>query len=801
MLNKNILSKADTLLELKNKLKESAIEDVYVFTVDGWLDKPSQILKFVKRKFSPKKVIVRSSSVYEDNVTDSKAGYFYTQLGVDSNDSNSISTAISNVVDSYRERSVGFNNNQVMVQPQLESVLVSGVVFTRQLGTNAPYYIINYDDTSGKTDTITGGKAGSLECIFRYTNISKKNRWFKLLNAVKEVEGYFHGEPLDIEFAITKKKKIVIFQVRHLAANYNVQMPDDEHIKSLKESMKAKFRRFSMRVPHLAGERTIFGDMPDWNPAEIIGSRPNTLDYTLYSFLFTDHSWHEARTSLGYKDVFPGELMTSFGKRPYIDMRLSFNSFTPSNIPDEFREKLVNYYLYKLHLQPEKQDKVEFEILWTCYDFSLKDEVVILKEHGFSKKDINILISSLRNLTNNIIEKSSNIVDKDIELIACLTKRTQKIMKANRKHGLSPWDLFTDAYNLLQNCKKFGAVPFARSARIAFIAKAILMSMRYQNIISNDSYYNILSSIETVASSFNRDLALMQSGKMGKKDFFTKYGHLRPGTYDITASRYDTIKHLFKEHKSQQNNCKYTEEKNIVSSKELNIINKEMKRHGLYGNGNTLLRFIKRSIEYREYSKFEFTKTLSDALEVIARAGAILGFSRNDLSHVDLMTLVKFRNPEYSDIKYAKKMIRQSKERHYKEKEWSGSFLLPPVIRSELDFDYVVLYEARPNFITTKTTQGPILHLNKKLLLHNRKLNRYIVMLENADPGFDWIFTKEPLGLITKYGGVASHMAIRCAEFNIPAAIGCGESIYDDLLKSKVIFIDCAKKILKPLTL
>jgi phosphoenolpyruvate-protein kinase (PTS system EI component) len=74
-------------------------------------------------------------------------------------------------------------------------------------------------------------------------------------------------------------------------------------------------------------------------------------------------------------------------------------------------------------------------------------------------------------------------------------------------------------------------------------------------------------------------------------------------------------------------------------------------------------------------------------------------------------------------------------------------------------------------------------------------------MLENADPGFDWIFTKEPLGLITKYGGVASHMAIRCAEFNIPAAIGCGESIYDELLESKVILIDCAKKILKPLTL
>ena len=51
--------------------------------------------------------------------------------------------------------------------------------------------------------------------------------------------------------------------------------------------------------------------------------------------------------------------------------------------------------------------------------------------------------------------------------------------------------------------------------------------------------------------------------------------------------------------------------------------------------------------------------------------------------------------------------------------------------------------------------------------------------MERADPGFDWIFSKDIKGLVTKYGGSNSHMAIRCAEFNIPAAIGCGDQIYD----------------------
>ena len=65
-------------------------------------------------------------------------------------------------------------------------------------------------------------------------------------------------------------------------------------------------------------------------------------------------------------------------------------------------------------------------------------------------------------------------------------------------------------------------------------------------------------------------------------------------------------------------------------------------------------------------------------------------------------------------------------------------------------------------------------------------------MIENADPGFDWIFSKNIAGLITKYGGANSHMAIRCAEFDIPAAIGCGEQRFELLLNSTRIYLDCS---------
>ena len=65
-------------------------------------------------------------------------------------------------------------------------------------------------------------------------------------------------------------------------------------------------------------------------------------------------------------------------------------------------------------------------------------------------------------------------------------------------------------------------------------------------------------------------------------------------------------------------------------------------------------------------------------------------------------------------------------------------------------------------------------------------------MIPNADPGFDWIFAYDIAGLITMYGGVNSHMAIRVAEFKLPAAIGVGETLFKKILNSQMIELDCS---------
>ena len=68
-------------------------------------------------------------------------------------------------------------------------------------------------------------------------------------------------------------------------------------------------------------------------------------------------------------------------------------------------------------------------------------------------------------------------------------------------------------------------------------------------------------------------------------------------------------------------------------------------------------------------------------------------------------------------------------------------------------------------------------------------MNNKIILIENADPGYDWIFSYKIRGLITKYGGVNSHMSIRCEEKQLPAIIGVGEELFESIKKKQNIEI------------
>ena len=159
--------------------------------------------------------------------------------------------------------------------------------------------------------------------------------------------------------------------------------------------------------------------------------------------------------------------------------------------------------------------------------------------------------------------------------------------------------------------------------------------------------------------------------------------------------------------------------------------------------------------------------------------------NRSDLAYINLEDIIKVSYGSRSSniTNEICDKIQYNKKKH----TITSAIKLPSLIFSEDDVDGFFYENSKPNFTTQLIIEGELAVLKdeKKDILDK------IVVIENADPGFDWIFSHRIKGLITKYGGAASHMAIRCSEFGLPAAIGCGEKIFDSLNDKDLIQLDC----------
>ena len=122
--------------------------------------------------------------------------------------------------------------DEILVQKFITNVSMSGVVFTHEISSGAPYYVINYDDKTGLTDSITSGISKTDKTIYVYRNGTKNfksPRFSSLIKAIKEIEKTYYNTPLDIEFAIDRNQKVYIFQVRPISAqkNWNIEISKD----------------------------------------------------------------------------------------------------------------------------------------------------------------------------------------------------------------------------------------------------------------------------------------------------------------------------------------------------------------------------------------------------------------------------------------------------------------------------------------------------------------------------------------------------------------------------------------------
>ena len=222
------------------------------------------------------------------------------------------------------------------------------------------------------------------------------------------------------------------------------------------------------------------------------------------------------------------------------------------------------------------------------------------------------------------------------------------------------------------------------------------------------------------------------------------------------------------------------------------MINKILKKNKFKDfDYNKLLNYIYTSISAREYSKFIFTKNISNILKVLIKYGKKNDIGRDQLSHIDI--------ENFLDKRITKKKLLQVSLQNYKKFYLNSLIKLPQIIHNETN-GFIAPYQINvPNFITSKMVEGKSLQISTKTKTKN--LDGKIILIEGADPGYDWIFSHKVIGLITKFGGVNSHMAIRSAEFGLPAVIGCGENLFNELKNFEYISINCSSKEVKQLIL
>jgi hypothetical protein len=366
--------------------------------------------------------------------------------------------------------------------------------------------------------------------------------------------------------------------------------------------------------------------MPDWNPAEMIGLRPKTLALTLYQELITDSIWAYQRDNYGYKNLRSFPLMVNFHGLPYIDVRVSFNSFVPSNVDGALADRLVNYYIDRLVAQPNLHDKVEFEIIFSCHSFDLSERISALEKHGFSEDEIAGLSEALRQLTNRIIHKESGLWRRDREKIDILAERLGTIRNARI-------DKISRIYWLIEDCKRYGTLPFAGLARAGFIAAQLLRSLVTAGVLDESEYAAFLANLETVGSLIGRDFA-----SLSKTEFLERYGHLRPGTYDILSPRYDEAPDLYFDWTAPRMPEPETP-RFALSVVQLQHIERLLREHQLEHDVLSFIEFIKAGIEGREFAKFIFTRSLSDALVLIRQLGEEHGIAAEDCAFLDFTAI------------------------------------------------------------------------------------------------------------------------------------------------------------------
>ncbi len=757
-----------------------------------WRDDCASIAKRLAERFDGVPVAVRSSALVEDRHASSMAGAFESLLGIKATQQ-TLADAIDRVFASYGAAPDPLD--QVLVQTMVGDVAISGVAMTHNLQDGAPYYVISYDDFSGRTDTVTSGHYPHKTIVIHRScpDVAVKSpRLRMVLRLVRDVESIMGLQPMDIEFALDRRGRAYLLQVRPMATEQQWKRHIDTDINNEIRTARKHLDRLKTVAPGLVGRRTVYANMPDWNPAEMIHAVPRPMAASLYRSLITHSVWSAARKWMGYHPVEGVDLMRLVAGHAFVDVRASLVSLLPPGLEADVAGAFVDASIVRLIAEPTLHDKLEFELSINASTPSLEQDfkrVFPMVPEDFKEAFGNSLVALTDRLVSVHPESTLVMAQRRISALA----QNQQRRSLNVSDWVLPEMASAQLTFLAAECTRLGTLPFAVLARHAFISQSFLRAFVSQGLLSEERCEELKSSVATIATEMSVRMRQVAAGQESVESFMALYGHLRPGTYDIASPRYFDRKDLFTEGVSIDglNPCRefnWTEE-------EKRRIDQALISSGISRvNSDGFLRYVRTAIQGREWAKLVFSRNLSDMLEIAAMWGERQGLSRDDMSYVDINSLL---DESYSqEAEHRPSVFEYLLQRNREAWSIASSVCLPHMLVEPDDLVVIPLQRSMPNFVTRLSVEADLVVL-ENTSRGDERVSGHVVCIQSADPGFDWIFSRDIAGLITQHGGPNSHMAIRCSEFGLPAAIGVGDELYQRITKSRGLYLDCGRKLIE----
>jgi hypothetical protein len=414
---------------------------------------------------------------------------------------------------------------------------------------------------------------------------------------------------------------------------------------------------------------------------------------------------------------------------------------------------VVEAWLERLGARPELHDKVEFAVFRTARDFTAPQA---LRRDWSSLLDYRTRErweALLGQLTAPLAQRAS----------ASDAYPRLRALQANRPET-------SDWRRLLRDCRG-GTEEFAIAARLAFVAEAQLQSAVARDALELARAACLRRSIASVS-------CLIAPTDGGGAD--DEIRHLRPGTFDITRDL-----HTARGGDSHREALRRAGEFRL-QPREARALEALLREAGLPESPPQWLAFVRQACRAREWAKFVFTRHLAAAMEGIAHEFDAVGLGRE---HASWLTLAQIRSGAQRDPAARRDVWERQATSATHRHERQRRQMLGPVLAHEHDAWIADSLGVLPNFVGERSVSAPLVVLDGGDVPEAR-LRGATIALQQADPGYDWLFERGIRGLLTAWGGAHSHMAIRCAEFDLTAAIGCGEAVYRQALRARHVRID-----------